>query len=104
MVSSSMHGLIGGVQGIKGTFAGREYSIGSFFWDKVIEGFAGSHDYIGGQLPRFYDKEGNTGRDRSGVKKTAAEVWTVTAIPLALPFALPDIVGSDTVEFILQTK
>ncbi len=81
-----------------------EYAIGGFWWDKVIEGFAGSHDYIGGQLPRFYDKEGNTSRNRSGVKKIAAETWTVTAIPLALPFALPDIVGSEATEILLQVK
>jgi filamentous hemagglutinin len=47
------------------------YSPGSFF-DDLVESYAGTHDLVGGQLPGFYDGEGNTARGRSPLADVAA--------------------------------
>ncbi|EAW1321983.1 filamentous hemagglutinin, partial [Salmonella enterica subsp. diarizonae] len=96
---AQLSGATGGSQGRGGTMAGRPYEPGGF-WDTVVEGFAGTHDFIGGQLPGFYDSEGNASRGRSPVTDVAADVWAGAAIPLAAPFAVSEIVSPELLEFI----
>lgn len=97
-----LSGTTGGNQGSGGTMAGHPYKPGGF-WDTVVEGFAGTHDFIGGQLPGFYDSEGNASRGRGPLTDIAAETWTVVAIPLATPFAVSELVSPELLEFIFAT-
>ncbi len=55
--------------------------------DTIVEAFAGPHDYIGGQLPGFYDKLGNARRSMPDAEITAFNTWAVIAVPIASPFA-----------------
>ncbi|EJI2013126.1 hemagglutinin repeat-containing protein [Salmonella enterica] len=96
---AQLSGATGGNQGRGGTMAGRPYEPGGF-WDTVVEGFAGTHDFIGGQLPGFYDSEGNASRGRGPVTDVAADVWAGAAIPLAAPFAVSEVVSPELLEFI----
>lgn len=96
---AQLSGATGGNQGRGGTMAGRPYEPGGF-WNTVVEGFAGTHDFIGGQLPGFYDSEGNASRGRAPVTDVAADVWAGAAIPLAAPFAVSEIVSPELLEFI----
>ncbi len=81
-----MSGLTGGVQGAKGTLFGIEYKAGSW-QDKLVESFAGTHDYIGGKASGLYDEQGNAARGRSDSLKILQDRWSEAAIPLATPFA-----------------
>ncbi|MDV3470289.1 hypothetical protein RZA67_16360, partial [Stenotrophomonas sp. C3(2023)] len=82
-----MRGLTGGVQGIEGTLAGVPYSSGGW-QDRLIEFFAGPHDYIGGQAAGLYDDQGNAVRGRSKMLQRVHNTWSVLAIPPAAPFAM----------------
>ena len=97
--SRDLYGPTGGFQGGGGTMGPIAYQPGGF-WDTVVEGFAGTHDFIGGQLPGFYDSEGNTSRGRGPLASVTAETWTRVAIPLAAPFAVSEIVSPELLEFI----
>ena len=82
-----MSGLTGGIQGAGGELIGKPYASGSL-QDKVIELFAGPHDYIGGWLTGLYDEQGNIKRDMSSTERAIYDnVITVGAIPVAAPFA-----------------
>ena len=85
-----MSGITGGIQGEKGTLFGVPYTAGSW-QDKLIESFAGSHDFIGGRVSGLYDEQGNIKR---GMKDAEREFYdngiTIGAIPLAAPFAAAD--------------
>jgi filamentous hemagglutinin len=81
-----MSGATGGVQGEKGTLFGLPYAEGSW-QDKLIESFAGTHDFIGGKVSGLYDSQGNATRGRSEITKNAQEVWSAAAILPAAPFA-----------------
>jgi filamentous hemagglutinin len=81
-----MAGATGGVQGVKGTLFGVPYAPGSW-QDKLIESFAGSHDFIGGKVSGLYDAQGNATRGRSDITKAAQEAWSVGAILPSAPFA-----------------
>lgn len=61
-----------------------------------------SHDFIGGQLPFFYDSDGNTRRDKGVIASTGAEVTTILAIPLATPFAGAESLSPELFESILS--
>lgn len=105
-ISAGLYGLTGGLQGRGGLLGSMEYTPGTLkgdFFDTVVEGFAGTHDYIGGQLPGFYDESGNTSRWRSDFTNNAAEVWTIAAIPQAAPFALSEVVSPELLQFIFAT-
>jgi filamentous hemagglutinin len=72
-----MAGATGGVQGaegslFKGTFMGSTYTAGSW-QDKLIESFAGTHDFAGGKLSGLYDDQGNATRGRSAIVSGAQE-------------------------------
>ena len=82
-----MAGATGGVQGVAGTLFGVPYAPGSW-QDKLIESFAGSHDFIGGKASGLYDTQGNIKRGMSDTERaTYDKVITTGAIPLAAPFA-----------------
>ena len=81
-----MGGLTGGVQGYQGTLGKGKYEPGSW-QDKLIEAFAGTHDYIGGELSGLYDEQGNAKRGRSDIEKAAHEAWSAIAILPSAPFA-----------------
>ncbi|MDV3470285.1 hypothetical protein RZA67_16340, partial [Stenotrophomonas sp. C3(2023)] len=83
----AMRGLTGGIQGIEGTLAGVPYASGAW-QDRLIEFFAGPHDYLGGQAVGLYDAEGNAVRGRSPTLQNIHNTWSVVAIPVAAPFAM----------------
>ena len=55
--SQKLPGATGGIQGEKGTLFGVPYVAGSW-QDKLIEAFAGSHDFIGGKISGLYFYKG----------------------------------------------
>jgi filamentous hemagglutinin len=86
-----MIGPTGGIQGVQGTLFGKPYESGSW-QDKLIESFAGSHDYIGGSLSGLYDEQGNIRRGMSGTEKSIYDnLVTTSAIPVAAPFAASEL-------------
>lgn len=86
-----MIGPTGGIQGVQGTLFGKPYESGSW-QDKLIESFAGSHDYIGGSLSGLYDEQGNIRRGMSGTEKSIYDnLVTTYAIPVAAPFAASEL-------------
>ena len=84
--SQKLPGATGGIQGEKGTLFGVPYAAGSW-QDKLIEAFAGSHDFIGGKISGLYDEQGNAKRGRTSMTKDAQEVWSAVAILPSTPFA-----------------
>jgi filamentous hemagglutinin len=82
-----MAGATGGVQGVAGTLFGVPYAPGSW-QDKLIESFAGSHDFIGGKLTGLYDEQGNATRRRDETTKNFQNAWSASgAIVLSAPLA-----------------
>jgi filamentous hemagglutinin len=79
-------GATGGVQGEKGSLFGVPYAAGSW-QDKLIESFAGTHDFIGGKVSGLYDAQGNAARGRSELTTTLQNRWSEIAILPAAPFA-----------------
>lgn len=106
--AASLYGPTGGFQGTGGLLVPfGEYKPGTFWGDigdTIVESYAGTHDYIGGQLPGFYDSEGNTSRNRGPFTEAAANTWTVVAIPLATPFAMSEMVSPELLDFIFTTS
>lgn len=97
-------GLTGGVQGAAGTFAKLPYRPGTFV-DKLLESFAGPHDYLGGLAA--YDDLGNLKEGLNTFQRVLFEIQTVVDIPLAAPFAgvtLLDQYGLDWSAFRHQTE
>ena len=90
-------GATGGAQAEQGTLFGSEYKPGGLI-DMNIEGFAGTHDLLGGQLPGYYGDDGNT---KPGDKPFQGVV-TGAAIPVAAPFALADLLSPDMIAILLQ--
>lgn len=99
-----LYGPTGGFQGTGGQLPlFGSYRPGTFWGDigdNIVESFAGTHDFIGGQLPGFYDNEGNTTRGRNPLTNVAANTWTVAAIPIAAPFAASELVSPELLQFI----
>ncbi len=102
-LSGGLYGPTGGFQGGVGMMGPLTYTPGSFL-DDLVESYAGTHDLVGGQLPGFYDKEGNTTRDRGPLANAAANTWTVAAIPIATPFAMSELVSPELLQFIFSTS
>lgn len=85
-----MPGDTGGVQGHIGTLFGRPYQAGSW-QDKLIESFGGTHDFIGGQITRLYDEQGNIKRGMTDTERAIYNnLITTTAIPISAPFAMSE--------------
>ncbi len=91
---SNMPGATGGVQGYIGTLFGIPYEAGSW-QDKLIESFAGTHDFIGGQITGVYDEQGNTTQGRSNSEKALHETWSTVAIIPSAPFAMSELLPSN---------
>ena len=86
-----LSGLTGGIQGMPGTLKGNPYVSGSW-QDKLIEAFAGTHDFIGGKLSGLYDAEGNATRGRSDELAKMQDIWSATgAIAVSTPFAMSEV-------------
>ncbi|MGO4330124.1 beta strand repeat-containing protein [Cupriavidus sp. M-11] len=77
-------GLTGGFQGLPGTLAKSPYPPGTFT-DKVLESFAGPHDYLGSLTA--YDSLGNLKEGMTSFQRMMFEIQTDIDIPLAAPFA-----------------
>lgn len=104
--ASNLYGPTGGFQPIEGGWylpggVVIPYKSGSLS-DMVVESFAGTHDYIGGEIWGWYGKDGNTSTNRTTFQNTASTATTVTAIPVAAPFALADLLDSNTVQFLFS--
>ncbi|EOY5376116.1 hemagglutinin repeat-containing protein [Cronobacter dublinensis] len=105
--SGGLYGATGGFQGTGGLMGRVHYEPGSFFGDMLddlVESYAGTHDFIGGQLPGFYDEQGNTSRGRGDLTKLAANTWTIVAIPLATPFAMSELVSPELLDYIFAAS
>ena len=81
-----MIGTTGGIQGQQGTLFGMPYAPGSW-QDKMIEAFAGTHDFIGGKASGLYDEQGNAERGRSELTTTLQNRWSEVALIPSAPFA-----------------
>ena len=69
--------------------------------DMAVESFAGTHDLLGGQMWGWYDKQGNT-VPKNKLTGVASDITTVVAIPVSAPFALSDVLSSDTFELLMK--
>lgn len=102
--ASSLYGPTGGYQSIQGGwYLGSTefpYKAGDFS-DMLVESFAGTHDYLGGQLPRWYDKQGNTSK-KNNVQQFLTDRTTEIAIPISAPFAISDLISSDMMEVLFK--
>lgn len=85
-------GTTGGLQGLPGTLRGNEYAPGSW-QDKLLESFAGTHDYIGGSLSGLYDDVGSATRGRSDELRLAHNIWSGIAIVPSAPFAMAELLS-----------
>ena len=54
---------------------------------QIIEAYAGTHDFIGGQLSGLYDSQGNTKQEMSSTEKNLYDAGSAVAIVPATPFA-----------------
>ncbi|MCL2162723.1 MAG: hemagglutinin repeat-containing protein, partial [Betaproteobacteria bacterium] len=103
--TAKMYGATGGSQAIPGYMFSRTwgaYDPGDFF-DLLVESFAGTHDFIGGQITGLYDEQGNTSRGRSNLTEKAIDTWAVIAVFPAAPFALSDLVSSELMQILFKT-
>ncbi|HBO37723.1 MAG TPA: hypothetical protein DD638_03580 [Pasteurellaceae bacterium] len=103
-IASDLYGETGGFQPTQGMWKLNSikipYKVGSFS-DKLIESFAGTHDYLGGQIWGWYDEKGNTAK-KNLFQEKASMVTTVVAIPVSAPFALADLVSPDLFEVLTK--
>lgn len=87
----ALSGPTGGIQGRPGTLFGMPYDPGSW-QDRLVESFAGTHDMLGGKLPRIYDESGNAARGRPATRARVQEIWSATgAIAVSSPFAMAEL-------------
>ncbi|BFU61415.1 MULTISPECIES: hemagglutinin repeat-containing protein [Rodentibacter] len=103
--AEKLYGLTGGFQAIQGGWYTQlgvlPYKVDSLS-DQLIESFAGTHDYLGGQLPHWYNSVGNTSENRKTIDNIGAGITTGVAIHISAPFALSDLMSSDFVEILNQ--
>lgn len=85
-----MHGQTGGIQGGTATFVGYTYPPGGIV-DQVFQAFGGTHDFIGGQLPRLYDENGDIRQGMTQAERTAHNTWSAVAIVPSAPFAMAEL-------------
>ena len=101
-----MSGFTGGVQGLEGTLGGMPYRPDGIL-DLVHEGFAGPHDFMGGSISDFYDRDGNARRGLSSTTETLYGVWSGVALLPAAPFALSEILPPEAwkaIDILLKLK
>lgn len=102
--AKEMYGTAGGLQGDHGTFLGVPYDKGGLF-DTVIEAFAGTHDFGGGQVWGWYDENGNTTRGRfndDNHDSVLSDITSGVAIPVTAPFAIADLISPDMLQLIIK--
>jgi len=87
-----MYGPTGGIQGYKATLFGTPYLPGSW-QDKLIEAFAGTHDYSGGKRAGMYDSSGNIKRGLSATERDSLERGSVAALIPSAPFAMAEFLS-----------
>ena len=101
----SMFGLTGGFQPVQGGWylpgLTIPYNKGDFS-DDLIESFAGTHDYLGGQIWGWYGDDGNTSRNRNPFQNIASDTTTYVAIPASAPAALADFLNSDMFQLLYK--
>ncbi|MDF7676799.1 hemagglutinin, partial [Neisseriaceae bacterium ESL0693] len=98
-----MYGATGGMQGRPGSMFGN-YKPGSW-QDIVVEGFAGTHDILGGQMWGWYSDLGNTSEGRYKPENHDnfwSGITTVAAIPAATPVAAADLIPQNVVQAIFK--
>jgi filamentous hemagglutinin len=81
-------GLTGGTQALPGTLVGISYRKGSF-WDKLLESYAGPHDWLDSWS--MYDELGNNEKGRSEFENVIGEGLTAVNLVPATAFALPTL-------------
>ena len=100
-----MFGLTGGFQPVQGGWylpgLTIPYNKGDFS-DDLIESFAGTHDYLGGQIWGWYGDDGNTSRNRNPFQNIASDTTTYVAIPASAPAALADFLNSDMFQLLYK--
>ena len=88
------YAITGGIQGWTGTLFGIPYAAGSW-QDKLLEAFAGPHDYMM-DIAGMYDDKGNAVRGRDESTNKAYDYWALTgAFVSSAPFALADLFPQD---------
>lgn len=99
------YGATGGHQPEEGgwytPFGVVKYSPGSISDKYLVEPFAGSHDFTGGQVWGWYDDLGNTSQ-KTPWQQTMSQVTTIGALGVSAPFALSDAFSSDMVEILMK--
>ena len=103
-----LHGATGGFQPIKGTMFGIEYD-NSTWWgrlfDRGTESWAGSHDLWGGQIPGYYDKQGNTNdKNRTPAEQKKVDRYSERAVVYTAPFGLAELIPNDLMQIIWNLK
>ncbi len=82
-------GLTGGSQALLPTFLGMSVTPNSFL-DKLLESFAGPHDYLGGRIEGGYDSLGNW-KVASDTADNIRGFMAGVNIPLAMPLVIPTL-------------
>ncbi|OBX05898.1 hypothetical protein QV08_11580, partial [Gallibacterium salpingitidis] len=102
--AKDLYGETGGFQPIQGEWnlhlTRIPYAINSFS-DMLVESYAGTHDLLGGQIWGWYNNQGNTA-EKNSIQSKASQVTTITAIPVATPFAMADLISADIIELLSQ--
>ena len=83
-VHSNVPSPLGGHQGGEGTIFGFSYKPDSL-WDRVVEAYAGSHDYLNSFY--WYDELGNINSHLSPAQRRIGEVLNGVNVLVATPFA-----------------
>jgi len=94
-------GVFGGIQGAAGSILGISYAPKSAA-DHLVESFGGIHDLLGGELPGFYDDQGNT---KQGVNSTLSTTVSGLALVPSAPVAMSTLIPTDvwnTVSALMQ--
>jgi filamentous hemagglutinin len=86
-------------QGGPGCIFGKPYKPGSVF-DYVVEGFAGTHDFL--NHPVYYNSDG-TSKALSGFSRRYGQFRNVTNVFLAAPIVLPSLIP-DQLRYLALTE
>lgn len=82
-------GITGGSQALLPTFFGMSVTPNSFL-DKLLESFAGPHDYLGGVIEGGYDNQGNW-KVASDTADNIRGFMTGINVPLVMPLVIPTL-------------
>jgi len=105
-----MGGLTGGVQGIQGTMGfanlGLAYDYtANGLTDWIVDtGWAGIHDWFGGEISGLYDDQGNTQRGMSQSTRIVYDSWSIIAVGVTAPIAISNIIPYDVFKLLQGIK